>query len=170
MSPGADQYRLAVAVFDDPQGLWRAVRALMSDGVLLEQLCLAAVDTTMARLDHPARGGGDGHLASALLSQVQDWPGEIGRPSIVATSGPLLDALRQVRDGWPDASADGHAVSHHRPELADHVLVNNVTLVVRSHTPAQQSQTTRTLLSHSSHRVKTFEFTFAQNHPRSIGQ
>ncbi len=162
MSAGADQYRLAVAVFDDPDRLWSALRVLVHGGLGLDQICLVASASTMERLPAP---GSDraalGQIAEVLTLLLDRTTDPAGR-DLVATPGPLLEALRQVADAQHNAvNGTSTAGTSVRPKIADHVFDGAITLFVRSNTPVQQSLATRALLSQSSRIVKTFEFTLA---------
>lgn len=158
MSPEADHFRLAVATFDAPGSLGRAVDALVAAGVSTDQICLVARrETFVGLVQSPAATGGS--AIQRLTSALDTWPGS--GASVQATAGLLRDSLTQLHLLDPQKSSDCGSQAAQRPDFGDSVPDGAVTLIVRSRTPAQQSIATRTLLSQSSNRVKTYEFTFA---------
>ena len=171
MDPGADQYRLAIAAFDDPESLWSAIRTLVGAGFSAEQFCLVALATKLAVITLPERiPGAPRDLLEAMARNVEDWPnssngstgdGQMGAGDrIVATAGQVSRSLLpapSAGDG-DGGQRQGHISDQHRSELEAHVLQGAIVLVVKSSNPAQQWMSTRTLLDHSSHSVKTYEF------------
>ena len=94
------------------------------------------------------------------MQRLEIWPGASGDGSVAATSGPLFESLACLQRGAL-AGGEGSLQAAQRPDFGEHLAAGTITIVVRSTTPAQQSIATRTLLSQSSHRVKTYEFTSA---------
>lgn len=155
MSQGAEQVRLAIGVFDDPDNLWRTVRALMDDGFSLEQFCLVGLASTVADI---GRTGYAPAFQPGLFSQVEAWPGTGDGHAIVATSGPLLNSLLSPQAPGTDSGNQSRMFTEHTSEILVQVLKGTIVLVIRSLTPAQQRSSTRTLLDQSSHSVKTYDF------------
>ena len=168
MTRDVNHFRLVVAIFDEPQSLQRAVKALLLAGLTSDQLCLVAHADTLAALAQGAQGG-EGHSAvEQLVSRIEAWPADAaaGSPQsespLGATAGALRDDLvRLLHRSASTSGSDGALQVAQRPDFAEHLTGGAITVVVRSTTPAQQSVTTRTLLGQSSHRVKTYEFTSA---------
>lgn len=157
MTPEADHFRLAVAVFDEPSKLARAVESLASAGIAGDQVCLLARAERLRSLAEA-----DGGLAKSLapmLARLQAWPGDGRAQGICATAGTLLDTLLRLQQSGDGTLADPTVRALQRPEFAEPLSPFAITVVVRSLTPSQQSMATRALLSLSSHRVKTYEFT-----------
>ena len=155
MTSGADQFRLTVASFDDAAGLWRAMEALLQDGITRGQICVLAPAESMPRLDVAEEGSMPETFSDGWLPPLKSWRDESGSRSIVATAGPLLDALSSLSDSTSNLA---NPTPSRGVVLSDYVVQNAITLVVRSTSPAQQSLTARTLLKQSSYRVRTFEF------------
>lgn len=164
MNPEADHFRLAVATFDEANSLRRAVEALLAAGLSSEQLCLLARKETLAGLSAPASDAAHASSFKALVSSFEAWP--VPGVNVVATAGTLRDSLVQIQGHDSRKAAEVGLQAAQRPDLAEHIGDGAVTIVVRSATPAQQSVATRTLLSRSSHRVKTYEFTFSPDGSR----
>lgn len=157
MTNMAEQYRLTFAVFDDAPSLWRAMDALLHDGLRPAQLCLFADAESMPRLDVVGPGESGLAFSEGWLPPLRSWPFETAGRAIAGTEGPLFDALTAVCDDDTKGASTAVAPGH-RMDIGDYVVQGAITLVVRSNGPAQQSLTARTLLGHSSHRVRTFEF------------
>lgn len=169
MNPRVERYRLAITVFDDPESVWGTVTALLAKDFALEQLCLVALTTTMARVGLSERiGEADRDRLSALYDQVEDWPGAGDGQAIVASSGPLLSSLLQAQSAGNGGRTQDRISAEHRSELVDQIRQGAIALVVSAATPTQQWLSTRTLLDQSLHSVKTYEFAVppACEHPR----
>ena len=161
MNQGADQFRLAITAFDDPQTAWGTIRALLANGFDIEQFCLVALARSLERVV-----GDDSCRFRALVEQVEDWPSIGGEKTndghqIVATAGPLI---RSVLPALGDESeAHAHITPEHRLELEAQARQGAIVLIVESSNPAQQRLSTRTLLDQSSRSVKTYEFAVASS-------
>ena len=162
MNQGADQCRLAITAFDDPQDVWGTIHALLAKGFAVEQFCLVALATIMARVGSLDRVfGGESSLLRLLTEQVEDLPttGEERTNHghrIVATAGPLFKSVLPVMGD--DDTSNAHITEEHRAELESQARKGAIVLIVKSSNPAQQWLSTRTLLDQSSHSVKTYEF------------
>ena len=161
MNQGADQLRLAITAFDDPQEVWSTILALLAKGFAIEQFCLVALAAIMARVGPLERVfGAESSSLRALTEQVEDWPTGGARASdghrLVATSGSLFRSMLPAPgDGH---STKAHITEEHRSELESQVRRGAIVLIVKASNPAQQWLSTRTLLDQSSHSVKTYEF------------
>ena len=156
MTPRLQQYRLAIAVFGEPDSLWAAIGDLVSKGFKPDQLCLAGQASRMRGL---ARSPAARAEAAALL--LADLEGlDIGEAGLVATSGPLLDALR---GDWPgsEPGADTSGVwlaSDIRARLNREMADGGVMLVASALSADQQLRGARVLLGHACGYVQTHEF------------
>lgn len=164
MNQGADQCRLAITAFDDAQDVWATIHALLAKGFSVEQFCLVALATIMARVGSLERVfGGESSLLRALTEQVEEWPTSSDEQTndghrIVATSGlPFKSVLSVQRDGNKSKAQISEV---HRSEFESRARKGAIVLIVKSSNPDQQWLSTRTLLDQSSQSVKTYEFAF----------
>lgn len=162
MTDGAQTYRLGIAVFPRPDGIWPVVIALLDGGLCLHQLCFAASARTLALLPSTATAFRDRQPA---LEHVIDR---------VASAGPLPNSagdrlvvhFGRVRDGATVEAGDRN--DWLRPELfssvLEHLIDDQIVLGVSSESTRQQLVSTRILLEHSSQRVLTQEFILPAHH------
>ncbi len=156
MSLGAQHCRLAIAAFDAPDRLWRTIQTLLGEGFVLEQICLAAEATTMARAADMSL---DAH--AVLARPIETWPRRPEAPAgppIVATSGPLFRLLEHAQSAGDRGTVHARISAQHWSDLAQHMDNGAIVLIVSAACPAQQRISTRTLLNESSRRVQTYEF------------
>lgn len=159
MVPGAEHCRLAVTTFEEPERLWRAVAALLDAGLATEQICLVGLASTMARFAATVSGTPDQvRRATALFSDLHDWPGTSDSQLIVGTSGELLRALLQAQAISVGPNGETSTSIRKKLDLEGQVRDGNIALVVGSSGARQQLLTTRNLLAISSHRVLAYEF------------
>ena len=173
MQPGADQVRLAIGVFDEPENLCGALLSLADDGFQPEQFCLVARAATLVGFDRLTILGRLAEDRRQYLARLRDriasWPtssvaGTADEHGIVATSSPVLSFLLQapVAGGRSTAGLPAEPVI----EIEAQAIRGAIVLVIRAMTPAQQRRSTRTLLDTSLHSVKTYDFTIpASPHP-----
>lgn len=153
-----DQCRLAITTFDEAAVLWRTVSALLQAGLQIDQLCLVALESTMASIE-PIERTFDGRVeqVAALCRQVSDWRGFFDSQSVVATSGQLRSVLQSQRSDGQLANQIG-GTSAHLSDFVDQIKNGSIALAVRSSDAQQHISVTRTLLAKSTHKVTTFSF------------
>ncbi len=159
MALGAEQCRLTIAVFDEPERLWRTIQTLLGAGLPVEQFCLAALATTMACVaDASPISEADCSLLTTLTQKVEAWPGGQNGHSIVATSGSLFKTLSHAQSAGDGARTHARISALHWSELVEQIRNGAIVLIVSASSPAQQRLSTRTLLNESSRSVQTYEF------------
>lgn len=161
MSEHPEQVRLALTVFDELERLWSTVLALAQQGLHGNQLCLVATAATMKDVSLPenfALHQSERSLLLKLCEAVEPWVGAINGLQIIATSGPLLDALRQDQPSEHNAPPKLRVFTGKGLGLAEDIGNGAIVLVVRSFNAKQQLHVTRALLSRSVHMVTTHEF------------
>ena len=68
-----EHLRLAVALFDDPERLLSTVLKLFDAGLVLDQICVAALTTTVDRINLAlAHANGNGARLAGLVGRLQD--------------------------------------------------------------------------------------------------
>lgn len=164
MTDGAKTFRLGIAVFPGPDGVWPAVVALLEGGFRLHQLCLAARTETLARLPQTAIAYRARQPAMDLLI---DRVSEPRAPSETVSDG-IVVCFDRCRDSDGDVDSLASPADWTRPELCgnvlEHLVANSVVLGVSSETTRQQLVSTRILLEYSSQRVLTQEFILPARH------
>lgn len=167
MAQSADQYRIAITVFDDADALFDVIVELLRAGLRQEQLCIAARRETLSAWDTPRRLP-DADLAqiAALQRSTTALTFEGGDVAVVRGGATLLKVVAS------DQASGGAGLAHPTdagglwPGLMNHIRNGATVLVVRSTSAAQQAASTRMLLSISQQRVQTYEFraTFSGAH------
>jgi hypothetical protein len=155
MLEATDTYRLALAVFHDPQDLRSAIAELCIDGFTVREFCLAGKRSLLDEVLKDTASSGGRRLQSLQM------PG--GDEEFVATSGPTLKMLLEQSKSRSGNSA---APASFWPDLcrgmADHMRRDGIVLCVSAQDAALQSRSSRILLRHSTQSVQTFEFTPAR--------
>lgn len=151
-----DHCWLALAAFESGDRLWRSVKALLEDGVSVEQLCLVGLLNAIAKFA-PTDSVVDGHLEIARQLQVnaRELSHPAGGATVAITNATFQDLLLPTEVG--SGAADG-ASSDRLRDFAPQITRGNVVLVVGSANDKQQVAVTRTLLAHSLDRVTTYDF------------
>lgn len=166
MTSNAEQVRLAITVFDDPERLWSTVLMLLCNGLTHDQLCLVALAKKMkgSCLTYLQKlSGEERDRLTSFCEAVEEWA-DAGSERVVATSGALLGSLRQAQDPRTGNGTGRQDLSFawRTADLENHIGQGAIVLVARAASPAQQTVVTRALLSGSLHRVTTFEFAATQ--------
>ncbi len=153
-----DHFRLALTAFDDVKVVMPTIVELIGAGLGLEQFCLIGPADVMANFA-AADAGFDGHLdhAANLHEAVEPWPGSADGSPIVATSGPVLEAILRSSAGADPISQVG-ITTKQILDLERQMRAGSVVLVVKSLDHKQQRLATRTLLAKSEQRVTTYGF------------
>jgi hypothetical protein len=164
MTASPERVRLAITAFGDSERFCSAVQALLDAGLEREQICVVARECGLARTCRQissVRAADEPMPLAWLWHYTEPWRPFDGKDTI-ATSGPLLQLLRRLLEG--DVASGGNdavRVAQHL-DFNAHLAYAVVVVVIRAAEPQQQLLTTRTLLTHSQHRVSTFEFSVAQ--------
>lgn len=158
----AQTYRLGIAVFPQPDGVWPAVVALLDGGIRLHQLCLAASSQTLALL--PASG----HPYRTRQPELDRMLDHVSSTRLQSPDRQERMIVRFERFGDADNEALPSQADWTRPELCsnvlEHLIHDSVVLGVSSETTRQQFVSTRILLEYSSQRVLTQEFVLPAHH------
>ena len=152
MLEASDTYRLAIAVFHDPQDLRSAIAELCIDGFTARELCLAGKRSLLDVILKETASSGGRRLQSLQM------PG--GDEEFVATSGPTLKMLlQQSKSGSGNSAAPASFWPDLCRGMADHMRRDGIVLCVTAQDASLQSRSSRILLRHSTQSVQTFEFT-----------
>lgn len=147
--PGIDQQeRFAFTLFDQPQPLWRAIRALMDAGFNAQQLCV---------VESPDRGE-SGQVAGTGSSEARTGLEEVQVKTFDSLSRVVPDRASTERKGGCGAPVKSLKSVLDAPELEAQINDGARALIVRSRTAKEQAAGTRLLLKMSSRRVQTYEF------------
>jgi hypothetical protein len=171
MAQNADQYRLAVTVFDDVDALIEAILELLRSGLCQEQLCFAARRETLLAWDKPRRLPGP---VLALIESLERSTTAITCKgvdiAVVRGGATLLEVVATHRAvaGAGAAAQHAEAAPGLWPGLLGHIRNGATVLVVSSMSPAQQAASTRMLLGVSQRRVQTYEFLADSDGPRHL--
>lgn len=159
---GAAKTRLAIAAFAHAANLVEAVVELERTGFGREQLGIAGLESSIAQLQAGTSGRATGLLGELLRSAERATPAFIvsGDDFVLVACGPLWQNIGTMRGNagdqlviasWMDPAT--------RAEMTRHICDGAIILGVRADTVDQQRRSARILLSHSSERVQTHEFT-----------
>lgn len=155
-----ERVRLAITALGDER-LCNAVEALVEAGLTREQICVIARKCELARACHRSQEHSNGAKSLAwLCDSLETWHPTTGKV-MQATSGPVLQLLRQLA-GEEKAGAGVAVKGPLDLDLDSHLAHGRAVIVVRSAEPKQQLVSARTLLTHSRHRVSTYELTVPQ--------
>ena len=158
MAAPAQQCRLAIGVFDEPEWLWRSLLALLGEGLRPDQCCLVGRAASLARIPpSDSTVEADRRRLATLYRNVAAVPGLNDGCGVSATAGPVLDCWRSLDSAQREIKSALRISTTHDAELLAQIERGAVALVVRSFSPGQQSTVARALLQQSSHGVKTYE-------------
>ena len=155
--------RISLLAFDEAAPLWRAAQDLLINGFKAGQFCLIGLPSELAILQLPTNISDD--LRYALT-------GLIAKPSTLILSS--TSTIVETRCGRHAASlfvsaGDYSQAMWIRPELsrslANDTAMGRVVLLVTSHSADQHALGARLLLRHSSHDLKTHEFSMPHREP-----
>jgi hypothetical protein len=177
----AAMFRIAVAVFDEPQRLEKAVAELFASGVTKESICLAGKRQAFEAARHCMTGRtAQDPIRTLLAGHLQRLGGLKEDLQLYATPGVLLRTLlaKRARPRAPSPlpslapspvpplvpplappPADGWLIPELCMRLTDHLRAGAIVLLVSANSHARQHQWSRVLLNHASHPIQTHEFT-----------
>lgn len=158
----APKTRLAIATFLDTDNLAEAVEELERAGFGRDQVCLIGLERTVERLLAVAAAKSATLLSDLIATSASAEPSLMQSSDgfVLVACGPQwqhigsasgTDSGRIVVGGWMDPATSS--------ELTRLIGAGACVLSVNSDTVDQQRRSARILLSHSSHRVQTHEFT-----------
>jgi hypothetical protein len=160
MSSGADRNRVALAMFESNQSLWRALGDFDNAGLAPEQLGVAGRASAISALVQAFHAGTSrpAHVQH-LISGIAPLAVMAGQERLLASAGPLWPSLQCFGTMPDDALVCARWMTPRmRDELATHIVNGAILLGVRAASADQQKTCTQTLLQHSIHRVHTHEF------------
>lgn len=154
--------RLAIATFLASDHLVEAIEELERAGFGRDQVCLVGLEKTLEGLQPLAAKKPGGLFADLVATTASSEPSlmQSGDGFVLVACGPLWQRIgtpesggvgRIVVGGWMDPTT--------RVDLTRLISAGAFVVSVNSATVDQQRRSARILLSHSSHRVQTHEFT-----------
>ena len=154
MPQGTDKTRLAIAAFDGTDELRLALSDLAKLGVGREQIGIAVLASSV-----PQAGAADIQPIAEILGDTETVQTSIADQPLIMTAGSLWQRISVFgRAGVSDLIAPSWMPKSLRTLLTDQIRGGAFILGVSADGFEQQRQSTRILLSRSSHRVQTHEF------------
>lgn len=160
--PGA-KTRLAIATFFSSDALVTTIKELDAAKFGRDQVCIIGLEQAVESLV-PIAADEPGGLLSDLLSMIAKAEQALmftGDDFVLVACGPLwqqIGGLARGGEAGPLVAASWMEPAT-RSELTRSISAGALVLSVQSATSDQQRRSVRILLSHSSHRVQTHEFT-----------
>jgi hypothetical protein len=160
MSSGVDRNRVALAMFENNQGLCRALGDFDRVGLTSEQIGIAGRASVMTAFIEAYHAGNTmSACAKYLISGITPLAVMVGEERLLASGGPLWPSLRCFGTLPGDALVSARWMAPKlQDELATHIANRAILLGVCAASADQQKSCTQTLLQHSTHRVHTHEF------------
>jgi hypothetical protein len=157
MGESADSFRLAIALFHEPERLESAIADLFADNFPTRDMCLVGTRQAFDRLP-PAPAGASGR--AQLTGQLQSLSPLADGLEVVATAGDLLSTLLSHAKWQGGANMPRSSpLQELLARSSDHISHGAIALLVSAPDPQLQHRSSRILLRHSAHTVQTHEFT-----------